>query len=420
MTDGKLSVLISAYACEPGKGSEPEVGWQWALQMARFHDVTVITRSNNRGNIEAALKHLTPAGGSLRFIYHDLSPLALKLKKKLPCSVWYYMAWQKSVRRLIQRLLAEQRFDLLHHVTYAAARYPEAVSGHGVPCLWGPVGGVEDYPWRLLSFRYPFASAKEAFRNILNYFQTRRGGSLALKVVACDGIIASNREMRDFLEALAIPARMLPTVGIDANSTGGPELRAMEKTGPLRLLYVGNLLFLKGLHLGLEALQRSGTDATLTLIGDGPFRPALQSLVATLGLGGRVQFCGRRPREEVFAAYRKFDAFLFPSLHDSGGFAVLEAMNQGLPIICVDRGGPSVIVEPGCGWKIAPAGHGRTVADLAAAIRAADGDRNALGRMGAKARETVVQSYDWNAKGRILNEIYLDTVAHSKRRSPEP
>ena len=51
----KLKVLISAYACEPNKGSEPEVGWQWALQMARYHDVTVLTRSNNRAGIEKEL-----------------------------------------------------------------------------------------------------------------------------------------------------------------------------------------------------------------------------------------------------------------------------------------------------------------------------------------------------------------------------
>ena len=53
-----MNVLLSAYACEPGKGSEPEVGWQWALQMARFHNVTVLTRTNNRAAIEAALREI--------------------------------------------------------------------------------------------------------------------------------------------------------------------------------------------------------------------------------------------------------------------------------------------------------------------------------------------------------------------------
>ncbi|MGB8801257.1 MAG: hypothetical protein WCC97_11250, partial [Candidatus Acidiferrales bacterium] len=50
-----LKILLSAYACEPDKGSEPGVGWNHVKQAARFHDVWVLTRSNNRASIERAL-----------------------------------------------------------------------------------------------------------------------------------------------------------------------------------------------------------------------------------------------------------------------------------------------------------------------------------------------------------------------------
>ena len=52
----KLKILISAYACEPDKGSEPGVGWNWAKQISRFHEVWVITRKNNRPSIEKELE----------------------------------------------------------------------------------------------------------------------------------------------------------------------------------------------------------------------------------------------------------------------------------------------------------------------------------------------------------------------------
>ena len=68
----RLKVLLSAYACEPDRGSEPEVGWQWAVHLARRHDVTVVTRSNNRGPIEHGLAALAPPHP--KFIYFDLSP----------------------------------------------------------------------------------------------------------------------------------------------------------------------------------------------------------------------------------------------------------------------------------------------------------------------------------------------------------
>ena len=49
----KVKILLSAYACEPNKGSEPEVGWKWATTLSKLgHEVHVITRLNNKENIE--------------------------------------------------------------------------------------------------------------------------------------------------------------------------------------------------------------------------------------------------------------------------------------------------------------------------------------------------------------------------------
>ncbi len=52
-----MKVLVSAYACEPGKGSEPGAGWNWVVAAARQHELCVLTRANNRESIEAALEH---------------------------------------------------------------------------------------------------------------------------------------------------------------------------------------------------------------------------------------------------------------------------------------------------------------------------------------------------------------------------
>src|ERR1051325_6999609 len=142
----RLKVLISAYACEPHKGSEPEVGWQWALQMARFHDVTVVTRANNRAEIEGELRTLGDKERLPKFEYFDLGPRTLALKKKFKLTRFYYTRWQKAVWGMIERLHKSERYDLLHHVTFASHRYPAAIWGHGVPCIWGPIGGIESVP----------------------------------------------------------------------------------------------------------------------------------------------------------------------------------------------------------------------------------------------------------------------------------
>src|SRR6266851_8896447 len=116
----RLKVLMSAYACEPHKGSEPEVGWQWALQMARFHDVTVLTRANNRLSIEAELALLAGRQPLPKFVYHDRSGALLDLKFRSRTIKWYYLLWQRSARDVIERLDEARPFDLMHHVTFAA------------------------------------------------------------------------------------------------------------------------------------------------------------------------------------------------------------------------------------------------------------------------------------------------------------
>ena len=63
-------VLLSAYACEPVKGSEPGVGWNWVRQLSQFAEVWVLTRANNRNSIEAAIaEHPLP---HVHFVYYDL------------------------------------------------------------------------------------------------------------------------------------------------------------------------------------------------------------------------------------------------------------------------------------------------------------------------------------------------------------
>src|SRR5579872_5344670 len=100
----RLRVLMSAYACEPNKGSEPEVGWQWALQMARFHDVTVLTRSNNREAIERELELLREKQPLPTFVFHDESPFLLELKRSFSALKLYYILWQRSAHVVIGEL----------------------------------------------------------------------------------------------------------------------------------------------------------------------------------------------------------------------------------------------------------------------------------------------------------------------------
>src|ERR1017187_879807 len=109
----RLKVLMSAYACEPDKGSEPGVGWNWARQMSRWHDVWVLTRANNRSAIENA----SQAGdqGRLHWAYYDLPRWARFWKRGSRGIQTYYYLWQLAAQRVGARLHREIGFDVLHH-----------------------------------------------------------------------------------------------------------------------------------------------------------------------------------------------------------------------------------------------------------------------------------------------------------------
>jgi glycosyltransferase involved in cell wall biosynthesis len=122
-------------------------------------------------------------------------------------------------------------------------------------------------------------------------------------------------------------------------------------------------------------------------------------------------FLGQLPREKVLNIYQEFDVMMFPSLHDTGGFAVIEAMFNELPVICLDCAGPAVGVHDGCGVKVSvQQSRKRVIEDLAAGIRRYDQDRQLLLTQGKAARLSILENYDWDKKGNQMNEVYEEIL----------
>jgi len=405
---------MSAYACRPGKGSEHEIGWQWALHMARWHDVTVFTRAKNRPIIEEELRRTHAEPPLPNFKYHDLKGPWLRWKSRFDFFRVYYIAWQRSARAKIKALLSEERFDLLHHVTFSSYRYPTAIWGHEAPTIWGPVGGIESVPPAFMPVRDPKALFYEVVRGTTNITQNLRAGMLFRRARATDLTLVCTNEMMQLLARLGVEGKLMPSAGMPPGRF--PKRKLSLREGPLRMLYVGNIIPLKGLDLALEALAASQTDAHFTLIGDGDFLEPARALTFKLGLKERVDFKGRLPQSATLAAYPDFDMLIFPSLHDTGGFAVLEAMSNYLPVICLDVGGPGVMVNSQCGFKAPLGERAAVVQELAAAIRAYDGNRELLRQHAEAARERVLQDFNWERKAEKMDAYYREVTERARAR----
>jgi glycosyltransferase involved in cell wall biosynthesis len=136
----------------------------------------------------------------------------------------------------------------------------------------------------------------------------------------------------------------------------------------------------------------------MTIIGQGPEEARLKAQAAALGVSDDVAFIGWLPREKVSQMYDSHDLMVFPSLHDSGGTVVLEALSRGLPVMCLDLGGPRQIVTAGSGITVETSGRNaaevaRAMSDEMLRLFAAPGLLRALSAGAvARAREFLVSS----------------------------
>jgi len=396
----RYKVLLSAYSCRPGYGSESGIGWNMALEVAKAHDVTVLTRLSNRARIQQGLEALPPGTPVPRFAFFEHSPLALLAKRWMPgLSWWCYQSWQGRACPEVARLQRQFRFDLLHHVTWASYRSSPAVWGHGVPTVWGPVTGVAATPWQLLPWRWPRELLHETLRNLSNRRATTR---LARAADFCSAVLVSTEETRKAFAHSGVATWLVPEAGI--HETASPQRHAPRPH--LRLLFAGRLRFYKGVHFALRGLKTAGVGAELAVFGDGPLRRPMQRLARQLGLGSQVEFHGWVPRDSLLKLYAEFDVFLFPSLHDGIPQALLEAMACGLPVICLDCGGPGQVVAEGCGFKIPLRRLEEIVGGLAQAIACYDQRRELVPVHGLNAWRHAMQHYRWERLGEQVHAVY--------------
>ena len=366
-------ILAYAYDIAPDRGSEPGAGWALVRILARFADVTVITRSappheDGRYN---NWRELMPEEGRVDFVLVPLpgDPPWTGADQRL--SWWSrqpyigYLAWQICAGRVARRLHEETPYDLTWHVSWANGWLGSTLSSVDAPFVLGPIGGGVGPPWRLalglgsrgLLYEIVRALTRTVARaaNPLAHRSWRRARL----------ILVQNRETLDWLPAAA---RRRARIFHNATIIDSPKRRrTSHREHPPSALFAGRLVAWKGCRLAVRAI--AGMPRwRLIVCGDGPDIGATRALADELGVADRVEFLGWQDREEVLRIMAEdVDVFLFPSLHDEAGLVVAEAAAIGLPIVCLDRGGPPTIA----GWGVLPSDEPQTLEGLRTGLAAA-------------------------------------------------
>jgi glycosyltransferase involved in cell wall biosynthesis len=152
---------------------------------------------------------------------------------------------------------------------------------------------------------------------------------------------------------------------------------------------VSRITPMKGVEYALHAVAKlADTHPGLRylVVGDGDALEACQALARQLGITDRVIFAGYR--EEVGRYLAAMDLFLFPSLKEAMGIALVEAMALGLPIVATDVGGIPEVIDTSCGIMVKPR-SAEALADATAELLAAPDRMSALGRRALERQRTM-------------------------------
>jgi glycosyltransferase involved in cell wall biosynthesis len=394
-----LNVLLSAYACNPKRGSEEAVGWNWTQAIARRHRVTALTAAFHERDIREACD----PSANPRFIFvphrpwhYAPTPGWRRIENSIakPIMNLAYASWQQQAFSVARALAACQHFDLVHQLTYVGFRFPGHLYKLGLPFVWGPVGGLENVPWRLLPSIGARGLIEYAGRNVINSAQQRflRSPRRAA-VVAGPGLIAATDRIAEALLALyGVPATVITEVvaPVELSPRSPPSRRLGD---PLRLVWSGLHLPRKALPLLLHALARMPAQAPVELhiLGDGPMRAEWRGVAARLGVDGRCVWRGQLARSEALRLMSGGHALVLTSLMDLTSTVLLEALALGLPVVCPDRCGFSSVVTETCGIKLPAPSTAAFVSGLTDALMRLCSDEALRFRLGhgalARARE---------------------------------
>ena len=406
----RLRVLLSAYACEPNKGSEPGVGWNVATEMAKLHNVWVLTRANNREVIEAELKkHPVPG---LTFIYYDLPKWAMWWKKGGRGVQLYYYLWQLFCWKTIKDAHSKEMFDLTHHVTFGKYWVPSVLSKLPIPFVWGTVGGGESMPRVFLSDLTMKERAFEAARSLARWFG-EHNPAVRTTAKSCAVALASTKETASRLKRLGCrEVLVVPQCALTNEQLDGLKRLTPPPEDKLRFLSMGRPLHWKGFYLGLKAFAEARLpNAEYWIVANGSGKDRLEKLAKKLGISERVRFFDSLPSlDAVYNVLSQCHVLVHPALHEAFGNVVLEAMAAGRPALTLDIGGPALQIAEGSGFKASSQSPAEAVRGLSTAMQKFSLDRTLSLKMGKNALAAVQQNMLWNKRCLEIESVYSDAL----------
>ena len=398
-----MNYLISAYSVNPYKGSEDSIGWNWVLQYEKNYKegdrIILLTKKFNEKDTRRGLKEFNIQHVELVIV--DV-PNALNWfrEKHSAFHHMYYILWQHWAWLWVKH--SGIRFDVIHHVTMNDFRIPsELYKAKGAKVIWGPMGGaqVTPRPLKVYEKNQLVASFREFVNKSCSWNPFYKKALRSYYKIYC----INNETQKQISRIVGKDVPLMPELALRDEYKNLPIRKG--KNDILKIVFVGRLIGKKGIAFLVDALSLMPTDMDweLLIFGDGDDRALIEKQIADSGIGKNVKLMGNRPLNQIAEAYQQADVFVLPSLRETSGNVLLEAMAYAVPIVAFDTSFCRLLKEVDCGVFInTEQALDNIKEDYCKAIVTLGQDKELAKQMGLNGYKYVNSKLTWDEKYRII------------------
>ena len=448
-----VRVIINSYTCCPNMGSEPGMGWNWIINLAKYCEVYVISEGEFRPQIEAwmaeqdartteALKidAVESSGwyslrneewqGKVCFYWNAVSPNVRRMCWNQ--GDWrfyhYYEKWQRKTADIARRIVSTDKIDILHQLNMIGFREPgylwRVSKETSIPFVWGPVDAKGSFPMAYTEGAPIKNILFLRIKNLITNFQLHYGCRVHKAAQQASIILGANsNSVRNVNASFNKDCVLMNETGCsilmprEKNETKNDILLSEEnkcKTyeesfHKLSLLWVGKFDFRKQLSLAIRVIEKiKNLNVCLHIVGDGDVF-SLKKQIANLEIEDKIILHGLISHSAVQNIMQKTDALFFTSVAEGTPHVVLEAVANGLPIVCFDTCGQGDVVTEDIGIKIPLSTPSQSIKEFAEQIEFLYNHPEALQRMSDNCNRRAEQ-LSWDNKVKQLVKLYESVI----------
>lgn len=417
-----MRILINAYACCPNMGSEPGMGWNWCVNLARYCELEIITEEEFRDKIEEAISKL-PQGKNMRFHYNPVSDKIRRMCWNQGDWRFYkhYKEWQWQTYLIAKDICSKEHVDVLHQLNMIGFREPgylwKLSQETGIPFVWGPIGGLKQFPKGFLRQAGLKQMLFNGIKNTVNVLQLKFSKRVNEALHTASALISSIPDsQRAIKKYKGLDSVIIPETGcFPSEIYDNPE---RFKCKCLRLLWVGKFDYRKQLEIAIASVAKVARDLVLTpeeiqliVCGTGNSNQVeyYYQLAKEMNIDDYVDWKGQCAHEDISDEMQKSGMLFFTSISDDTSTVVMEAISNHLPVLCHDAMGFGYVVTDECGIKISLIDKRHSVDDFAEKIKSIYKDRTILKQL-SEGCKTVLSKHLWDNKAKEMMNIYNKVV----------